>query len=83
MRQSSFTVPRLVTLTFMAALLVLSGCSSANPAGPLATPQPTLTRLPTRRPPPTPAPTATPTLKPVDLVVVHSNDVMGYTEPCG
>jgi nitrous oxide reductase accessory protein NosL len=25
----------------------------------------------------------TPTPQPLDLVVLHTNDVMGYTEPCG
>ncbi len=33
----------------------------------------------------TPAPTATPTQSPqaFDLVILHTNDVRGFTEPCG
>jgi len=34
-------------------------------------------------PTPTSQPTPTPTPQPIDLVVLHTNDVIGYTEPCG
>jgi predicted outer membrane protein len=28
------------------------------------------------------APEPTPTPQPIDLIVLHTNDAMGYTEPC-
>jgi len=31
----------------------------------------------------TPQPSPTPKPQPIDLVVLHTNDVMGHTEPCG
>jgi hypothetical protein len=46
-------------------------------------PEPTSTPQPTSTPKPTPRPTASPTPEPLDLVVLHTNDVLSYTEPCG
>lgn len=34
-------------------------------------------------PSPIPAPTATERPRAFDLVILHTNDVRGYTEPCG
>jgi len=73
---SSLRILRLVlTLLALALLPFATGCS----------PQPTPTPQPTATPPPTatPRPTPTPTPRPLDLVVLHTNDVLGYTEPCG
>jgi hypothetical protein len=48
--------------------------------GPLAAARPTPTLpLATASPPQT----DTPPPIPVDLVVMHTNDVLGYTDPCG
>ena len=30
-----------------------------------------------------PVPTPTPTPQPLELTVLHTNDTLGYTEPCG
>ena len=30
-----------------------------------------------------PKSTPTPILQPIDLVLLHTNDTVGYTEPCG
>jgi hypothetical protein len=50
------------------------GCSAPEPT---STPQPTPTPKPTARP------TASPTPPPLDLVVLHTNDALSYTDPCG
>ena len=46
-------------------------------------PEPTTTPQPTSTPRPTPKPTASPTPEPLELVVLHTNDVLSYTDPCG
>jgi hypothetical protein len=46
-------------------------------------PEPTSTPQPTSTPKPTPRPTASPTPEPLDLVVLHTNDALSYTDPCG
>jgi 2',3'-cyclic-nucleotide 2'-phosphodiesterase (5'-nucleotidase family) len=38
---------------------------------------------PTPLPTPTSTPTPTPTPQPIDLTVLHTNDTVGYTKPCG
>jgi len=53
--------------------LGLAGCSPQ----PTATPGPTATP----RPSPTPQPSSTP--QPLALTVLHTNDILGYTAPCG
>ena len=65
-------------LLALGSVLLLVGCGVAEST-------PTLTAVPTPRPTvtATPKPTATPVPQPLDLVVVHTNDVLGYTEPCG
>ncbi len=70
-----------VALALLAFMVILSvvGCSPQS----TSTPQPTDTPLPTATPRPTPTPLPTPTPQPIDLVVLHTNDVVGYTEPCG
>lgn len=51
---------------------------------PTATPLPSATPVPTPTPVPTLTPSPTPTpLPPVQLVVLHTNDNWGETEPCG
>jgi hypothetical protein len=74
-------VPLLVLGTFVVS------CGTVTPdAGlqssllPTKTPLPT---LPTKTPPPTRTPTPIPTREPVQLVVLHTNDNWGETEPCG
>jgi hypothetical protein len=64
----------LLALMTVGAVALMGGCSSPQPT---ATPRPT----PTRTPVPTATPTPTP--QPLDLVVLHTNDTIGYTEPCG
>jgi hypothetical protein len=46
-------------------------------------PEPTSTPQPTSTPRPTPKPTASPMPQPLDLVVLHTNDTLSYTDPCG
>jgi 2',3'-cyclic-nucleotide 2'-phosphodiesterase (5'-nucleotidase family) len=60
-----------------------------TPAGPArpptaspTLPPPTPTASPVPRPP-TPTPAAVPSAPPFTLVIMHTNDVRGYTEPCG
>jgi hypothetical protein len=67
MHRHSCTPRCLITLV----LLALSSCSSPYPVQQTVMPQL----------PPTPGPT--PMLQPLDLIILHTNDVMGYTEPCG
>jgi hypothetical protein len=52
-----------------------SGVSPPQPVSPLAT----STAVPTA----TPVPTPTPTAAPVQMVILHTNDNWGETEPCG
>jgi PBP1b-binding outer membrane lipoprotein LpoB len=70
-------------MSILAALLLLgallaTGCASGGPAA-SATPVPTKppTPVPTKPPTPTESPKA------FELVIVHTNDVRGYTDPCG
>jgi len=82
-----------VVLVALAAMgLILLGCSSPTPEpSPNPLPVPTNTPLPTptNTPPPPPTKTPTPVLtstpapRPLELTVLHTNDTMGYTEPCG
>ena len=78
---------KLVSLKYLGrSLIVLTatvGVSLAAACSPQATPTPTPTHTP--RPTVTPLPTATPvpTPRPLELTVLHTNDVVGYTEPCG
>ncbi len=65
-------------LLALGSVLLLVGCGVVEST---LTPKPTA--VPTQMPTPTPRPTATPVPQPLDLVVVHTNDVLGYTEPCG
>ncbi|MGB9879884.1 MAG: hypothetical protein ACPLRM_03890 [Anaerolineae bacterium] len=60
-------------------LLALLPVVIASLAIACSAPEPT----PTPQPTATPKPTPTPTPRPIDLVVLHTNDVLGYTEPCG
>ena len=48
-----------------------------------ALPAPTNTPLPPSTRTPTPVPTPTPTPQSLELTVLHTNDTLGYTEPCG
>ena len=70
----------LLALGTVAAVLLVAGCSSPEPS---PTPEPTPTRTPQPTSTATPLPTPTPTPQPIDLVVLHTNDTLGYTEPCG
>ena len=63
-----------LALLTLAVSVWMAGCSNPEPT-------PTPTPVPTRTP--TPAPTPTPTPQPIDLVVLHTNDALGHTEPCG
>jgi hypothetical protein len=74
---SLHTAQVLLMLLALALTPFATGCSPQA----TATPAPTATPRPTRTP--TPMPTPTPTPRPIDLAVVHTNDVLGYTEPCG
>ena len=71
----------LVVLLLSSALL-LGGCRVV-----LSTPTLKATVVPTQRPTATatatPKPTMTPAPQPLDLSVQHTNDVSGYTDPCG
>ena len=76
---------KLVALVALAAVgLVLVGCSSPAPglaSNPLLTNTPMPTPTKTLLPPPTWTPTPVP--QPLELTVLHTNDTLGYTEPCG
>ena len=69
-----------LVLLALGSVLLLVGCSAVE-----STPTPKPTAVPTPRPTvtATPKPTATPVPQPLDLVVLHTNDVQGYTEPSG
>jgi hypothetical protein len=72
-------VPRikLIVLVALAAMgLALLGCSS-----PTAELSATRLPVPTNTPPPVPTPTPIP--QPLELTVLHTNDTLGFTEPCG
>jgi putative hemolysin len=83
---------KLVALVVAAMGLVLSGCSSPAP-NPSSNPSPVSANTPmlapthTPAPPPTktptPVPTPTPMPQSLELTVLHTNDTMGYTDPCG
>jgi len=68
----------------LAALTLLPFAAGCSPQA-TATPLPTYTPRPTSTPRPTatPSPTPVPTPRPLDLAVLHTNDAVGYTEPCG
>jgi hypothetical protein len=72
---------RYIVLRFVPLLAlgcIVAGCGTLTPdVGLESTQVPTETPLPTR----TPAPS--PTRKPIQLVVLHTNDNWGETEPCG
>ncbi|MBC7222794.1 MAG: hypothetical protein H5T59_00705 [Anaerolineae bacterium] len=64
--------------------LALAACAPSG--GPVtARPTPPGPARPPTAHPTTPPPTATPTAsaEPFVLVIMHTNDVRGYTEPCG
>lgn len=64
---------RLVQALLAATLLLLSsGCTVA-----VSTPTPKIAPTATRKP------TATAQAAPLELVILHTNDALGYTEPCG
>lgn len=70
----------LVALTAIG--LALLGCSSPAPTN-MAMPAPTNTPPPSPTKTPAPVPTSTPTPRPLELTVLHTNDTLGFTEPCG
>jgi len=82
---------KLVVLVALATTaLALLGCNSPTPnpsTSPLPVPTNTSMLAPTDTPvsPPTntPTPVSTTAPKPLELTVLHTNDTMGYTEPCG
>ncbi len=64
---------RFVLASLMMTLILLSaGCTIAV-STPTPRPAPTATRKPT----------ATAEPQPFELVLLHTNDTLGYTEPCG
>jgi hypothetical protein len=68
---------KFVVLVALAAMgLALLGCSPP-------TPEPGTTRLPAPTNTPSPVPTPTPIPQPLELTVLHTNDTLGFTEPCG
>ena len=76
-------------IALLAFTLTLTNCAS-EPAPtvlvelgstPEAIPSATAPVVPTETPTDTPEPTATPT--PLQLVILHTNDNWGETEPCG
>jgi hypothetical protein len=67
-----------LALSLFVVALAGTGCASPTP-----TPTPTATPLPTPTNTPKPTLTPTPVPQPLELVVLFSNDTMGYTEPCG
>jgi len=82
---------KLVALVALATtVLALWGCNSPTP-NPNASPLPVPTNTPMLASTDTPAspPTNTPIPVPItapkllELTVLHTNDTMGYTEPCG
>jgi len=72
---------RLLLLVVGSALL-LAGCSVVV-STPIPKPTATPTQRPTKTATPTPEPTTTPVPQPLDLAVLHTNDVLGYTDPGG
>lgn len=70
----------LLGFAVLALALLATGCSVTEPT---PAPEPTFTPTAVPTSTPTPKPTNTPTPQPLDLVVLHTNDVLGYTEPCG
>lgn len=73
---------RRLTLSLRVGLVLLLLAMASGMAG-CSAPEPTSTPQPTSTPKPTPKPTASPMPKPMDLVVLHTNDAVSYTEPCG
>jgi len=65
--------------------LLLAGCGAASQVGvqTAAPAQKPVLSTATLTPLPTPVPTPTPTPAPLQLVVLHTNDNWGETEPCG
>lgn len=85
-------------LRWLILLALLAGCGTATPGAETYTSPPdavsplaTATAAPTSTPVPTPSPTSTstplptptPALQAIQLVVLHTNDNWGETEPCG
>jgi hypothetical protein len=75
-----------VVARILALCLAAVGCAAEmpEPASPISTtgsalPVATSTPVPT----PTLAPVPTPTAEPVQVVILHTNDNWGETEPCG
>jgi PBP1b-binding outer membrane lipoprotein LpoB len=70
----------LLTLTF----LVTSCGLTATETGQVPPPEaPAASRRPTDAPASTETPTPTPSPAPAELLVLHTNDNWGETEPCG
>ena len=69
--------PGALVCAALGLVALLDGCAAASTptVAPTATPVPSATQRP--------SPTASPTLRPMELAILHTNDVMGYTEPCG
>ena len=67
--------------TLLAGLLLLAGCSSRGGAEGSLSVSPVSTPMPV--PSSTPSVAPTPVAGPVRLVVLHTNDNWGETEPCG
>lgn len=63
----------------LVAGLLLTGCVPAPSAASGESPTPTTASAPTALP----SPTATEAPREVSLVILHTNDVQGETEPCG
>jgi len=66
-------IRRLILALLAAALFLPSAGCTVTVSTPTATPAPSPTRKPT----------VTPLPQPVEIVVLHTNDALGYTEPCG
>jgi hypothetical protein len=71
------TLPTWTLPTAAAKLTVTASASATALASSVPTAAPKSTDTPT------PVPTATPVPEPVDLVVLHTNDNWGETDPCG
>ena len=71
-------------LCLLVASLVVASCGSGTPLSELqVSPLSQSSPLPTTTASPTDTPTPVPTPEPRQLVVLHTNDNWGETEPCG
>ena len=83
------TVMALATLLLLGLALAACGApvpTADSPSAPTAGSPPTpvaASPLPTPTEPPTVAPLPSPTAAPFQLVILHTNDNWGETEPCG